>query len=59
MGSFVVAECIGNMAYHLDLLWSAALRGVHAVFHVLLLCGWLTNGIHAEVPPIKINGKAE
>ena len=29
------------------------------MFHVLLLCGWLSNGIHADVPPIKIDGKAE
>ena len=59
MGPFVVVECIGNTAYRLDLSRSAALRGVHDVFHVSLLCGWLTNGIHADVPPIKIDGKAE
>ena len=47
------------MAYRWDLLWSAALRGVNDVFHVSLLHGWLTNGIHANVPPIKINGEAE
>ena len=47
------------MAYHLDLLHNAVLRGVHDVFHVSLLCGWLTNGIHADVPPIEIDGKAE
>ena len=59
MGPFVVTECIGNMVYHLDLLRSAALRGVHDVFHVLLLCGWLTNGVNANVPSIKIDGEAE
>ena len=59
MVPFVVTECIGNSAYHLDLLRSAALRGVHDVFHVLLLCGWLTNGVHADVPLIEIDGKAE
>ena len=59
MGLFVVVECIGNMAYRLDLSHSAALRGVHDVFHVSLLRGWLTNGIHADVPPIEIDGKAE
>ena len=59
MGPFIVVECIGNTAYHLDLLWSAALRGVHDVFHVSLLRGWLTNGVHANVPSIKIDGKAE
>ena len=35
------------------------MRGVHDVFHVLLLHGWLTNGIHADIPPIEIDGKAE
>ena len=43
----------------MDLSCSAALKGVHAVFHVSLLCGWLTNGVHADVPSIKIDGKAE
>ena len=48
------------MAYRLDLSCSAALRGVHDVFHVLLLCGWLSNGgVHADVPSIEIDGKAE
>ena len=59
MGPFVVVECIGNTAYHLDLLRSAALRGVHDVFHVSLLHGWLSNGVHADVPSIKIDGEAE
>ena len=35
------------------------MRGVHDVFYVLLLHGWLTNGVHANVPSIKIDGKAE
>ena len=43
----------------MDLSHSAALSGVHNVFHVSLLCGWLSNGVHTDVPPIKINGKAE
>ena len=59
VGPFVITECIGNTAYHLDLLRSAALSGVHDVFHVLLLCGWLSNGVHADVPSIEIDGKAE
>ena len=59
MGPFVVAEHIGNMAYCLALSQHAALRGVHDVFHITLLCGWLTNGVHANVPSIKIDGKAE
>ena len=59
MGPFVVTERIGNMAYRLELLRSAALRGVHDVFHVLFLCGWLSNGVHADVPSIEIDGEAE
>ena len=47
------------MAYRLDLSHSAALSGVHDVFHVSLLCGWLSNGVHANVPSIKIDGKGE
>ena len=58
VGPFVV-ERIGNMAYHLDLSCSAVLRGVHDVFHVSLLRGWLTNGVHADVPSIKTDGNAE
>ena len=59
VGLFIVVERIGNMAYRLDLSRSAALSGVHNVFHVLLLCGWLTNGVHANVPSIKIDGETE
>ena len=43
----------------MDLSCSAALRGVHDVFHISLLCSWLSNGVHADVPSIKIDGKAE
>ena len=35
------------------------MRGIHYVFHVSLLRGWLTNGVHADVPSIKIDGEAE
>ena len=59
MGPFIVVEHIGNTAYCLDFSRSAALSGVHNVFHVSLLCGWLTNGVHADVPSIKKDGKAE
>ena len=59
VGPFLVTERIGNTAYRLDLLRSAALSGVHDVFHVLLLCGWLSNGVHADVPSIEIDGEAE
>ena len=59
MGPFVVVERIGNTAYHLDLSRNAVLSGVHNVFHVSLLRSWLTNGVHADVPSIKIDGEAE
>ena len=56
VGPFLVTERIGNTAYRLDLSRSAALSGVHDVFHVSLLCAWLTNGVHADVPSIEIDG---
>ena len=59
VGPFVVTECIGNAAYQLDLSQHAALKGVHDMFHVSLLCGWLTNGVHANVSSIEIDGEAE
>ena len=43
----------------MDLSRSAALSGVHNVFYVSLLRGWLTNGVHTDVPSIKIDGEAE
>ena len=54
-----MVERIRNRAYHLDLSRSAVLSGVHDVFHVSLLRGWLSNGVHTNVPSIKIDGKAE
>ena len=29
------------------------------MFNVLLLHSWLSNGVHANMPPSKIDGKAE
>ena len=58
-GSFIILEHIGKTVYCLDLSSRTALRGVHNVFHVLLLNDWLSNGVHTDVPPIKIDGKAE
>ena len=29
------------------------------MFHVSLLRGWLSNGVHADVPPIEIDGETE
>ena len=54
-----MTQHIGETIYRLDLSSRAALYGVHNVFHVLLLHDWHDNGIHADVPLIKINGEAE
>ena len=59
VGPFIVVEHIGNTAYCLDLSHSAALSGVHDVFHVLLLRSWLSNGVYDGLPSIEIDGKAE
>ena len=45
--------------FRLDLSSRAALRGVHNVFHVLLLHDCHDNGVHSYVPPIEIDGEAE
>ena len=57
VGLFVVHERIGKTAYCLDLSSCTTLRGVHNVFHVLLLHDWFSYGVHADVPPIKIDGE--
>ena len=36
-----------------------ALCGEHNIFHVSLLRDWLDNGVHADVLPIEMDGKAE
>ena len=59
IGPFVITDRIGKIAYRLDLLSHAALHGVHNVFHVSLLCDWQNNRVHAEMPPIKIDGEDE
>ena len=59
VGRFVVLKHIGKAAYRLDLSSRAALRGFHNVFHVLLLRDWLSNGVHANVPPMEIDGEVE
>ena len=60
VGPFVITERIGATAYRLDLsscaALRAALRGVHNVSHMSLLCNWHNNGVHADVPPIEIDG---
>ena len=32
---------------------------MHNAFHVLLLRDWHDNGVHADMPPIEIDGEAE
>ena len=56
---FIVTQRIGKTVYKLDLSSCAALCGVHKVFHVLLLRDWQDNGVHADMPPIEIDGEAE
>ena len=35
------------------------MRGMHNVFHVLLLCNWYGKGLHANVPPVQIDVEYE
>ena len=49
VGLFVIAEFTGETAYMLDLSLSAALHGVHNVFHVSLLHNWQNNRVHCRV----------
>ena len=59
VGPFIITKHIGETAYRLDLSLHAALHGVHNVFHVSLLRNWHNNGVHADVPPIEIDGETE
>ena len=59
VGPFVLTKHIGKTAYRLDLSLCAALRGVYNVFHVLLLRNWHNNGVHANMPPIEIDGETK
>ena len=56
---FIITERIGKTAYKLYLSLHGALRGVHNVFHVSLLRDWQNNRVHADVPPIEIDGEAK
>ena len=55
-GPFVVAYCIGETAYRLDLSSLLVLHGVH---NVLLLHDWQDNGVNTDVLPNEINREAE
>ena len=57
-GPFVVTECIGKTAYRVD-LQGKGLDGIHDVFHVLLLCPYLSSGLSTEVPPVELDGELE
>ena len=59
VGPFVITERIGETAYRIYLSLCAALHEVHNIFHVSLLCSWQNNGVHADVPPIEIDGEAQ
>ena len=59
VGPFVITKHIGETAYRLDLSSCAALRGMLNVFHMLLLRDWQNDGVHADVPPIEIDGEAK
>ena len=59
VGLFVITESIGDTTYRLDLLSHATLHGVHNVFHVSLLHDWHNSRVHADMPLIEIDGKAE
>ena len=59
VGLAVITEHIGETVCHLDLLQFAAFKGVHNVLHVSLFYCWLSNRVHANVLPIKIDSKAE
>ena len=50
VGPFVVLERIGKSASRLDLSSCAALRGIHNMFHVLLLHNWLSDGVIGDTP---------
>ena len=59
IGPFTVTQHIGETAYRLDLSSHAELLGVQNMFHMSLLRDWQDNGVHADVPPIEIDGEVE
>ena len=54
----MATECIGKTAYRLD-LQGKGLDGIHDIFHVSLLCPYLSNGLSTEVPPVELDGELE
>ena len=59
VGPFVITEYAGETAFSPDMSSCAALFRVHNVFHVSLLCDWYNKGVHANKPPIEIDGEAK
>ena len=55
---FVVTEHICETVYRVD-LQGKVLDGIHDVFHVLLLCPYLSYGLSTEVPPVELDGELE
>lgn len=59
VGPFIVLEYTGDITYRIDLSSCMVLCSVHNEFYVTLLCAWHNNGVHADLPPIEIDGQAE
>ena len=59
VGLLVMTEHYCETAYRLDLSYHVALYDIHHVFHVLLLCGWQDNSVHAAELQIEIDGEDE
>ena len=57
-GSFVVTKCINETAYRVD-LQSNGLDGIHDLFHVSLLCPYLSKGLSTEVSPVELDDELE
>ena len=57
-GPFVVTECIGETAYRVD-LQGKGLDGIHDIFHVSLLCPYLSNRLATELPPVELDDELE
>ena len=57
-GPFVVTESIGKTAFRLD-LQGKGLDGIHYIFHLSLLCPYLSNGLSTEVPHMELDGELE
>ena len=58
MGPFVVTNCIGGVAYHVEL--KGQFTCIHPVFHVSLLCRFVASSDGMQPPePIEVKGTQE